>query len=214
MPETVAILLAAGESRRMGRPKALLDWEGTTLLDYQISALRVAGVGRVVVVLGHQPENLTPIISGRQGVDWTVNPNYAQGKTTSIKAGLNALCSGGNDISVILILNVDQPRTSGTVREVLRRHRETGKLVTIPTFKGKGGHPIALDPILMPELLLIVEETFGVKAVVQAHADSTNRTEMPDSEILWDLNTPEEYQAALQSQRHLGLPIVSNKNLP
>jgi len=204
MPETVAILLAAGESRRMGRPKALLDWQGTTLLDYQISALQDAGVGRVVVVLGHQPEKLTPIITGRQGVAWTVNPNYAQGKTTSIKAGLNALGLGSNDISVILILNVDQPRTSGTVREVLRRYWETGKLVTIPTFKGKGGHPIALDPALLPELLLIVEETLGVKAVVQAHADSTNRTEMTDSEILWDLNTPEEYQAALQSQRRLG----------
>lgn len=204
MPETVAILLAAGESRRMGRPKALLDWQGTTLLDYQISALQDAGVGRVVVVLGHQPEKLTPIITGRQGVAWTVNPNYAQGKTTSIKAGLNAFGLGSNGISVILILNVDQPRTSGTVREVLRRHWETGKLVTIPTFKGKGGHPIALDPALLPELLLIVEESLGVKAVVQAHSDSTNRTEMSDSEILWDLNTPEEYQAALQSQRRLG----------
>ena len=204
MPETVAILLAAGESRRMGRPKALLDWQGTTFLDYQISALQDAGVSRVVVVLGHQPENLTPIITGRQGVAWTVNRDYAQGKTTSITAGLNALGSGSSDISVILILNVDQPRTSRTVREVLRRHREAGKLVTIPTFKGKGGHPIALDPTLLPELLLIVEETLGVKAVVQAHADSTNRTEMPDSEILWDLNTPQEYQAALQSQRQPG----------
>ena len=204
MPEAVAILLAAGESRRMGTPKALLDWQGTTLLDYQISALRDAGVSRVVVVLGHQPENLTSIIIGRQGVAWTVNPIYSQGKTTSIKAGLNVLSSGGNDISVILILNVDQPRTSETVREVLRRHWDIGKLVTIPTFNGKGGHPIALDPALLPELLLIVEETLGVKAVVQAHADSTNRTEMPDSEILWDLNTPEEYQTALQSQRQLG----------
>ena len=187
----------------MGSSKALLAWQGTTLLDHQITALVEAGVDRVVVVLGHEPEALRPIIADRQGVTWTVNPDYAQGKTTSIKAGLNALDSGGlgnNETSVILVLNVDQPRSPETVREVLRRHRETGKLITIPTFKGKGGHPIVLDSVLLPELRSIGEESFGVKAVVQAHADCTNRTEMPTAEVLWDLNTPEEYQAALQSQ--------------
>ena len=213
MPETVAILLAAGESRRMGSSKALLAWRGTSLLDYQITALQQAGVDRVVVVLGHQPETLKPILKDREGVTWTVNPDYARGKTTSIKAGLkaldssqaglNALDSGelsNKGISVILILNVDQPRSPETVRDVLRRHLESGKLITIPTFNGKGGHPIALDPGLLPELRSIVEEKFGVKAVVRAHADATQRTEMATAEVLWDLNTPEDYQAALQSQ--------------
>ncbi len=187
----------------MGSSKALLAWRGTSLLDHQITALREAGVDRVVVVLGHQPETLEPIVKDRQGVIWTINPDYAQGKTTSIKAGLNALNAdelGKDEISALLILNVDQPRSPETVREVLRRHRETGKLITIPTFKGKGGHPIVLDSALLPELRSIREENFGVKAVVQAHADCTNRTEMPTAEVLWDLNTPEEYQAALQSQ--------------
>ncbi|PKB67593.1 MAG: hypothetical protein BZY81_04345 [SAR202 cluster bacterium Io17-Chloro-G4] len=203
MPVTAAILLAAGESRRMGRSKALLDWQGTTLLDHQISALQKAGVDHVVVVLGYEPETLQPIITDRLGVAWTVNPDYAQGKTTSIKSGLKALGSGepkADGLSAILILNVDQPRSPETVREVLHRHRESGKLITIPTFNGKGGHPIALDPALLPELSAIVEENFGVKAVVQAHADSTNRTEMSTAEVLLDLNTPEDYQAALQSQ--------------
>ena len=203
MPETVAILLAAGESRRMGSSKALLPWRGTTLLDFQITALRQAGVDWVVVVLGHQAETLQPILENKESVTWAINPDYSQGKTTSIKAGLDALGSGNlgkNEISVILILNVDQPRSWETVREVLRRHQESGKLITIPTFKGKGGHPIALDPALLPELSSIVEENLGVKAVVQAHVDSTHRTEMPTAEVLWDLNTPEEYQAALQSQ--------------
>lgn len=202
MPESVAILLAAGESRRMGSPKPLLAWRGTTLLDHQITSLQQAGVDHVVVVLGHQPETLKPIVRDRKGVTWTVNPDYAQGKTTSVKAGLNALDSNdmaGKEISVILILNVDQPRSQETVREVLLRHRDLGKLITIPTFNGKGGHPIALDPALLPELRSIVEETLGIKAVVQAHTGSTHRTEMPTSEVLWDLNTPEEYQAALRS---------------
>jgi molybdenum cofactor cytidylyltransferase len=187
----------------MGSPKALLAWKGTTLLDHQVTALREAGVDCVIVVLGHRPEILQPILEDKQGVTWAINPDYAQGKTTSIKAGLRELESRyktDEDCSVILILNVDQPRSQDTVRDVLQRHREAGKLITIPTFKGKGGHPIALDPVLLPELRSIVEENFGVKAVVQAHSDSTQRTEMPTAEVLWDLNTPEEYQAALQSQ--------------
>ena len=203
MRDTVAILLAAGESRRMGRSKALLAWRGTSLLDYQITALLQGGVDRVVVVLGHQPGTLKPILKDRAGVTWTVNLDYARGKTTSIKAGLNALDpTEFHDIGrwAILILNVDQPRSPETVREVLRRHRETGMLITIPTFTGKGGHPIVLDSALLPELRSIAEENFGVKAVVRAHADSTQRTEMPTAEVLWDLNTPEDYQAALQSQ--------------
>ena len=198
MAESVAILLAAGESRRMGRSKALLPWHGTTLLDHQISALRQGGVDRVVVVLGHQPEKLKPTVEGREGVAWAVNPDYAQGKTTSIKAGLKAL--GPGELSVVLILNVDQPRSSTTIHDVLQRHRESGGLITIPTYRGKGGHPIALDPSLLPELNLITEETLGVKTVVRSHEEATCRTEMAAPEVLWDLNTPAEYQEALRSE--------------
>ena len=202
MADTVAILLSAGESRRMGSPKALLLWQGTTLLDHQVSALLEGGADRVVVVLGHQAESLKPIIEGRHRVNWVVNPHYAQGKTTSIKVGLNQLslkALGDEEPVAILILNVDQPRSSATIRGLLQRHRAYSGLITIPTYRGKGGHPIAIDPSLLPELSAITEETLGVKAVVQAHADSTNRTEMSTAEVLWDLNTPEEYEEALRS---------------
>ena len=156
----------------------------------------------MVVVLGHQAEKLRPIIEGRHGVNWVINPNYAQGKITSIKVGLNQLSLmglGNEQPAAILILNVDQPRSSATIRGLLQRHREYPGLITIPTYRGKGGHPIVMDPSLLPELSAITEETLGVKAVVQAHADSTNRTEMPTAEVLWDLNTPEEYEEALRS---------------
>ena len=197
MADTVAILLAAGESRRMGSSKALLPWQGTTLLAHQVSVLLEGGVDRVVVVLGHQAENLKPIIEGWHGVTWYLNLDFAQGKTTSIKAGLNAV--GAGEIAAILILNVDQPRSSSTIRDLLQRHREGGGLITVPTFQNKGGHPIAMDPSLLPELKTISEDTSGIKAVVRAHADSTRRTEMATPEVLRDLNTPEEYLEALRS---------------
>ncbi len=195
MADTVAILLAAGESLRMGRPKALLPWRGETLLSHQLDALSAAGVDRTVVVLGHRPEDLQPILQGRNGVTGAINPDYAQGKTTSIKAGLAAL--GPDRPAVILLLHVDQPRSPETIRQVLRRHAESQGLITIPTYGGKGGHPIALDPSLLPELRGITEEAMGVKSVVRAHQDATFRTEMATPEVLWDLNTPEEYNEAL-----------------
>ena len=197
MPDTAAILLAAGESRRMGRPKALLPWKGTTLLAHQIAVLRQGGVDRVVVVLGHRADDLKPIVEGKAGVTWAVNTDYAQGKTTSIKAGVSAL--GPGQLDTVLILNVDQPRSVPIIQGVLRAHREKGTLITIPTYRGKGGHPIAVDPALLGELQAINEDTMGVKAVVKAHGDSTQRVDMGTAEVLWDINTPQEYQEALGS---------------
>ena len=181
----------------MGSLKALLPWQGTTLLDNQITALHQAGIHRVLVVLGFRAESLKPILQGREGVTWTVNPDYAQGKTTSIKAGLRVLLI--DEPAAILILNVDQPRSPQTLSDLLRRHLDAEALITIPTYKGKGGHPIIIDSELVEDLKSITEETLGIKAVVRAHQERTQRTEMATAEVLWDLNTPEEYQQVLGS---------------
>lgn len=193
MPDTAALLLAAGESRRMGATKALLPWKGVPLLDHQITALHQAGIDTVVVVLGHQAGDLEPVLGNRPGVTAVVNPDYAQGKTTSIKAGLGALAEG---VSSIVILNVDQPREPQTIRTLLRHHEEAHALITIPTHRGKGGHPIIVDSSLLDDLRAIDEQTQGIKAIVRRREDRTLRTEMA-AEVLWDLNTPEEYQQAL-----------------
>ena len=196
MPETVAILLAAGESRRMGELKALLPWQGQTLIAHQVSALIDGGVDRVVVVLGHRHAELLPELEGKSQVEWTLNPDYLQGKTTSIKAGLRAL--GRRAPEALLLLNVDQPRSAETVRDLLRQHRSNGPLITIPTFEGKGGHPVAFDGALLGELESIREETQGIREVVRRHQEGTLRVELGTEEVLWDLNTPEQYRAALE----------------
>jgi molybdenum cofactor cytidylyltransferase len=200
MPETeaktVALLLAAGESRRMGELKALLPWQGQTLLAHQLAALSAAGVDRTVVVVGHRFEELQPELEGKPGVDWVVNPDYLQGKTTSIKAGLRALDSDPPES--LLILNVDQPRSAETLDYLLRQHRAAASLVTIPTYGDKGGHPIILDAALLDELHRIEEETQGIRAVVQRHRQFTQRVAVDSPEVLWDLNTPEQYREALE----------------
>ncbi len=197
MADVVAILLAAGESRRMGQLKALLPWQGVSLIKHQVASLRAGGVDQVVVVLGHRSDELKSELGDTAGVSWQLNPDYLQGKTTSIKAGLNAL--GTDQPQALLLLNVDQPRSVGVIRFLLEGHLSQGSLITIPTHNGKGGHPIILSPTLLDELRRIDEESFGIKAIVQRHLGGTRRVEMDSPEVLWDLNTPEEYQRVLEA---------------
>lgn len=203
MPGAWAILLAAGESTRMGQLKALLPWRGQTLLEHQVSTLREGGADRVVVVLGHGANELIPLLEDKEGVTWTLNPDYRQGKTTSIKTGLTAL--DPNAVQDILLLNVDQPRSGADVVRILRGHRrhscESGNpyAVTVPEYNGKGGHPIVLSAALLPELREIDEESQGIKAVVRRRPDSVYRIPLDNPEILLDLNTPEQYRAAVEA---------------
>ena len=198
MPAVWAILLAAGESSRMGRQKALLPWRNTTLLQYQLRSLLEAGVQRVVVVLGHEADRIKPIVDGVDGASWALNPDYLQGKTTSLKVGVAALVN--QQVSDVLLLNVDQPRGADTVRSLLERHLTSSYRITIPTHGGKGGHPILIAAELLPELAEIEEESQGLKAVVRRHAEATERFEVDDPTVLLDLNTPEQYQKALESE--------------
>lgn len=202
---TSAILLAAGVSRRMGTLKALLDWQGRPLIIHQIVALREAGADEVIVVLGHRADELQARIGANRDVynlgrvRCVINEDYAQGKTTSIKTGLWALGPSADSDAAILMLNVDQPRSVRIIRETLDAHHDAdANLITIPTYRGKGGHPIVVSRSLYSELIAIDEKTQGMRAVTERHCDATQRVELGAAELLWDVNTPEQYQAALR----------------
>ncbi len=181
----------------MGELKALLPWQGRPLVVHQVTELAEAGIDRVVVVLGHRHEELAAEIQGARNVEWVLNSDYLEGKTTSIKAGLRAL--EGRLPETLLLLNVDQPRSSDTVGYLLRQHRSSSFLITIPAYGGKGGHPVVFDGALLDELSRITEETQGIREVVRRHQAGTNRIEMETPEVLWDLNTPEQYREALEN---------------
>ena len=192
-----AILLAAGKSSRMGSLKATLPWRGVTLIEHQIRCLIESGVHQVVVVLGHEANLLNPIVESVDGASWVVNHEYSAGKTTSIKAGLNHITVPF--INQIVLLSVDQPRRPDTVRRLLQRHTSSCNMITIPTYQGKGGHPIVLSASVLSEMTKIEEETHGLLAVVRRHAGETDRFQIDDPSLIWDLNTPEQYRQALDA---------------
>ena len=192
-----AILTAAGESSRMGSPKALLPWKGTTLVEYQVRCLLDAGCAEVVVVLGHAAEIVEPYVTGEH-VRHVLNPLYKQGKTTSIKAGLRAI---GDDANGILLLAVDQPRTAEIINEVLKAHNTHRPAITSPRYEGHGGHPLVFNAALKPELEAISEEEQGIRQVFQAHRDEVYEAPINDPMLRLDLNTPEAYEEAKQRYR-------------
>ena len=85
------------------------------------------------------------------------------------------------------------------MRALLERHLASSYRITIPTHGGKGGHPILISAELLPELAEIEEVSQGLKAVVRRHEEATERFDLDDPSLLWDLNTPEQYQNALDS---------------
>ena len=190
------VLLAAGESSRMGRSKQILDWLGEPLVVYQARQLLEAGMGQAIVVLGHEAEAVRPLVEVVDDPRLTivVNQDYLEGKTTSIKAGLRALGPGA---ASILLLAADQPRPGALLRRLAEAHAERGALISIPAHRGKHGHPPIFDPSLLPELLRITEEGRGVREVIQRHSGAIHEVEVDDPLVLTNLNTREDYERAL-----------------
>ena len=194
MPSVVALLLAAGESRRMGQSKALLPWRGATLLQYQTAQLLKAGVRRVIVVLGHEADRLLPLVQGAPGVTAVVNPDYRQGRTTSIRAGLGRAPPGCQGV---LVLSVDQPRDAAILRRLVQKFGRGPKGIVMPAHRGRNGHPAIFAGDLMQEMLAIREETQGLRAVVERHRAEVRPGPFDTPEVLLDINTPEEYRDAV-----------------
>jgi molybdenum cofactor cytidylyltransferase len=198
--KAVGILLAAGESSRMGRPKGLLPWRGTTLLEYQMNSLLQGGCDKVIVVTGKYDVEMSPLLKDRLGVIRAYNPKFLEGKTTSVKAGVGELPDG---IHSIVLLAVDQPRPAWVIEKVLRLHTDFGADVTSPGFDGHGGHPLVFDAKLRPELAAITEEDEGVRQIFRKSEIDHHRVKFDSAIVRLDINTPEAYEDALASYTEL-----------
>ncbi len=189
-----AILLSAGESSRMGRPKALLDWFGQPLVLAQAHSLLEGGSNRVIVVTGAHHDEISTALSHEPDITIVNNPNWSQGKTTSIKTGFNQLST---DCQTIVVLAVDQPRPAWVVRQALSSHESSNCPATSPRYNGHGGHPLLFDIGLLTELSNISEEREGLREVMKRHDQNMNRVYFDSLIVRFDLNTPEDYEAAL-----------------
>lgn len=186
-----AILLAAGLSTRMGRPKPLLPWQDATLLEFQVAQLAAAGVGDIVVVLGHEADAVREHV--RQPARAVLNPDYAEGRASSLRTGATTT---PDDVEAIVILGVDQPRPAEIIARLLQEHRSRGNAITLPTHEAHRGHPIVLAGALLTELRQVQEQTLGLREVLEQYADAIVEVEFETPVVLLDLNTTADYERA------------------
>jgi molybdenum cofactor cytidylyltransferase len=185
-----AILLAGGESSRMGGPKALLEWGDSSLIEYQVGQLNQPPVERVVAVLGHQADKIRPIAEAA-GAEVVVNELWERGRASSTRAGARALA---DDTRTIVILDVDQPRPRRVIQRLIENHSRASSMITVPTFDGQRGHPTVLDGWLLPELRQVRERSQGLRGLLEAHESDIVEVPFDTEVVLLGMNTPQEYE--------------------
>jgi molybdenum cofactor cytidylyltransferase len=188
----IAVVLSAGESSRMGRPKALLPIEGQKFIERIIRVIGQSRVGRTIVVLGHHADQLRGQIE-HLPVEVVINPDYRSGQLSSLQAAIRHI-SNDDRCDGMLVHLVDHPFIDvALVDALIKSFFETKKMIVVPSYKGKRGHPVIFSRELFGELLNAPLDQ-GAKAVVNAHRRETLEIEWNDEGITLDIDTPELYR--------------------
>lgn len=194
--ESAAIILSAGRSTRMGSPKALLRFGSETALERMLRVLREAGVGQLVLVLNRELAALKPIHTLR-GLTTVVNPHPERGQTSSIQTGIQNLRASQEPF---FLCPVDTPLFEpDDVRQLLTAYekRPHGKMIVVPSFQNRRGHPVLFDRRLATEFLTLASET-PAHAVLRADPDRVLHLVTENQDLVLDLDHEEQYRDALK----------------
>ncbi len=187
-----AIVLAAGEGRRMGRSKPLLPWNGRTLIEHIVSELQVAKVQAIHVVTGHRADEVAVVLQGTPAV-CVANPDYHDGMLSSVRAGLRAIA---DDADAVLVCLCDQPHIPPVlVNQLVDAFAAGAGEILVPVVAGRRGHPLLFSIRYRAEILACYDDT-GLRGLLQAHPDAVCEVVVDDPGILVDLDTPEDYARA------------------
>ncbi|MGD9844836.1 MAG: NTP transferase domain-containing protein [Variibacter sp.] len=202
-----ALVLAAGRSTRMGGPNKLLaELGGRPLVRIAAEAALASQAGPVVVVTGHQRERVEAALEGLP-VRFVYNPDFANGLSTSLKAGINAL---PDDIGSAVICLGDMPQVSGALIDRLAQalDPETGALIAVPTFEGKRGNPVLWSRRFFPELAAL-EGDVGARHLIGTYRDAVVEVPVTGQGAFFDIDTPEalaDAAAAISPEKPKKLP--------
>jgi molybdenum cofactor cytidylyltransferase len=188
-----AVLLAAGESSRMGEPKQLLPFGRSTFVEQAVDTLLGSAVAEVIVVVGHRAEAVVERIGSRP-VKIAQNPDYKQGMSTSIIAGLKLVTP---EAGAVMIALSDQPLlNSRTIDKLIDGFLSGDKGIAIPTCRGIRGHPIILTPKYEEELMA-VKGDIGGRQIVSAHPEDVLEVDVASEGVVVDINTRDDYRSYL-----------------
>jgi molybdenum cofactor cytidylyltransferase len=181
-----AIVLAAGKSERMGRPKALLPIGGRTFLENILDAISHTSIEDVFVVVGHHRKEIEERVALSSVV---FNPDYEQGMITSFQAGIRALSW---DASGAFLFLVDHPLVEAKTVEAMIEELAPNRIV-LPTFEGRRGHPVLFASEILQEILDLPPAQ-GANMVVRKNPARVIEVPVNAPGILVDIDTPEDFE--------------------
>lgn len=191
-----AIVLAAGESSRMGRPKPLLPLNGDTFLGHLLKEIDASSVSTTLVVLGHHPEVVVAAHPEVEPIS-VINPNYTLGQLSSLQVGL----AGVGDADAALLCLADHPFvTTEVIEAVIEAFESTGRPIVVPTYQGRRGHPTLFARSVFDELRAAPLDQ-GARVVVWAHANEVLEVPTTENGIVADIDTPQQYETWLAHWR-------------
>jgi molybdenum cofactor cytidylyltransferase len=188
-----AAILAAGESRRMGEPKALVSVQGLTFVEHLFAATRHPHVGITRVVLGAHAAEITVKLKFDPAMI-VVNPDWPSGQLSSVHAAIRSLPAHATD--GIILCPVDHPLVSRRlISELIAQFDSSRKAITLPIYRGKRGHPVIFRATLYDELLAASSEV-GARQVVWAHSREIHEVPTEEEGVVLNLNDPEALKKA------------------
>ena len=174
----------------MGRPKALLRFRGQTFLERILGAIKGAGIEQSAIVVGHHRDEIQKAFPE---LSLVFNPDYNQGMSTSVKAGLGALPSGIAGVGIFL---VDHPMIDAATITRLAGKLVPGHLV-LPSHEGRRGHPLFVAADLFAEILALGSDE-GLNKVVRQRPERVIDVPVSNSGVLQDIDTPEQFENLLR----------------
>jgi molybdenum cofactor cytidylyltransferase len=189
MGEIWAVILAAGESKRMGSPKMLLPFNGSTMIECVIANVTKSDVDKTIVVLGAGKEALIQL-AGKLRIGYCYNESYKEGMLSSVQCGFKNLPSGCN---ASLVFQGDQPLiTSNTINTVINAYLSSGKGIIIPVYRNKRGHPILIDMKYRNDIDKLSPDK-GLRSLAYKFPADVFEVDTDESGILRDFDTYDQY---------------------
>lgn len=191
-----AMILAAGESKRMGEPKLLLPFGKKTIIETVVDTVVQSEADVVLVVLGSDAKKIEEKIKD-QPLRTTVNPHFQKGMLSSVQWGFKEL---SDRVQGVLVCLGDQPSISTLVIDsVVRAYRKTGKGIVVPSYNKNRGHPVLIDIKYLEEIQNLSRDV-GLRGVVYNHPEDTYEVEVDSPAVLRDIDNPADYHRELKEE--------------
>ena len=186
-----AILLAAGQSKRMGDENKLVkNFQGIPLIKHSVRNILASFIGELIIVLGHQKEIIEKLIDKNEKIKFVFNQDFESGMATSIKTGLNHL---SEETEAFFICLGDMPMVNKDIFNLLIKSKNNREII-VPTYKNKQGNPILFSKS-MKKKIMTIEGNVGAKKILELNKDKILNIETNDQNITKNFNTLDNFSS-------------------